>query len=679
MPVSGLPSRLRAARLDHLRGVAEEGAPDPAGGGAPGVEPRPDVTCVVTPEHPEVVPDALARFWQVMEDAPTASLRVPFEVAVSELATAIAHHARPQLVRLRVRLVDDRLVASLADPGGSWVGPPAPERLLDALAESHGSFASARTLLDESSYRRQDSINRWRLAKVIGTRPAKERRSRRRERTLRQRTNTLILAGVIFQSALIGLLALAAVLAVRWHATAWAVALALVCAAGDACLIVAPLLLILRPRLLGQLDALQRLADVAARTADMGQVPDTERVDEVGELARTLQRLRQAWVEWEILMEQAPVGIARVSLDGRCLSVGRVLAEYFHGSSREEMTGRLFTETLHPGDRAMLRTKYLSMLEGRQDSYVLQTRHRDRAGTSTVTISPVRGADGRPESFITIVQDTTELSQQQARATMIQRALLPNYAPRIDGYQLAGACLSAQDVAGDFYDWQLSDDGHLDLTVADVMGKGMGAALLMAAVRTGLRAAPDDIGPSRRVKCAADAIALGTVEEGLFATLFHARLDLASGGLSYVDAGHGHCAIRRASGELVHLSSDATPLFVLPEETFDEQLAQILPGDTLIVYSDGLVELKDRLVPLSEYSEDLDGAEDADDLVKRLVGRMPAFLPDDVTIVVLRRLIDTAAAGAPIRPSAALRRQPSGQQRPAGDRTRHADDRPEGH
>ena len=135
MPVSVLPSKLRAARLDHVRGVAEEGAraPDSAGGGAPGVEPRPDVTCVVTPEHPEVVPDALARFWQVMEDVPTASLRVPFEVAVSELATAIAHHARPQLVRLRVRLVDDRLVASLADPGGSWVGPPAPERLLDAL------------------------------------------------------------------------------------------------------------------------------------------------------------------------------------------------------------------------------------------------------------------------------------------------------------------------------------------------------------------------------------------------------------------------------------------------------------------------------------------------------------------------------------------------------------------
>jgi serine phosphatase RsbU (regulator of sigma subunit) len=105
-----------------------------------------------------------------------------------------------------------------------------------------------------------------------------------------------------------------------------------------------------------------------------------------------------------------------------------------------------------------------------------------------------------------------------------------------------------------------------------------------------------------------------------------------------VDAGHGHWAIRRADGELVHLPARSTPLFILPEEQFEEQQVQLEPGDTLIVYSDGLVERDDYAVDLDVYQDDLDSAESADDLVRRLLGRMPAFLPDDVTVVVLRRL-----------------------------------------
>src|SRR5207302_1712191 len=73
-------------------------------------------------------------------------------------------------------------------------------------------------------------------------------------------------------------------------------------------------------------------------------------------------------------------------------------------------------------------------------------------------------------------------------AAKIQRELLPHMVPEVEGYEVAGACLSAMEVAGDFYDWVLDDEGQLQFTVADVMGKGMGAALVTATLRAVLRA-----------------------------------------------------------------------------------------------------------------------------------------------------------------------------------------------
>src|SRR5207302_1721461 len=126
------------------------------------------------------------------------------------------------------------------------------------------------------------------------------------------------------------------------------------------------------------------------------------------------------------------------------------------------------------------------------------------------------------------------------RAARIQRGLLPRTTPLLKGYDLAGACKPAEDVAGDFYDWTLSDEGQLDVTVADVMGKGMGSGLVMATVRAVLRAARPELGPAARVRLAASFLTPGAGEDGLFVTLFHGRLDTATGLLRYVDAGHGY-------------------------------------------------------------------------------------------------------------------------------------------
>src|SRR2546430_5679454 len=110
----------------------------------------------------------------------------------------------------------------------------------------------------------------------------------------------------------------------------------------------------------------------------------------------------------------------------------------------------------------------------------------------------------------------------------------------------------------------------------------------MATLRASLRSAPVELGPAERLRLAAESAALGRDEEGLFVTGFLARLRPATGELSYVDAGHGYCGIRRASGELGPLRGESLPLWVDPTEDFREGRVALQPGGMLGVRSDGL-------------------------------------------------------------------------------------------
>src|SRR5205807_9219278 len=135
--------------------------------------------------------------------------------------------------------------------------------------------------------------------------------------------------------------------------------------------------------------------------------------------------------------------------------------------------------------------------------------------------------------FVAIIQDISERRREAQWAAAVQREMLPGGSPDLDGYDLACRFVPAQDVGGDLFDWVQRDEGCLDLTVADVMGKGVGAALVMAALRTALRTVSPDLGPAGRVAMAADALTFGTVGDELFVTLFHARLQEATGLLRY--------------------------------------------------------------------------------------------------------------------------------------------------
>jgi PAS domain S-box-containing protein len=387
---------------------------------------------------------------------------------------------------------------------------------------------------------------------------------------------------------------------------------------------------------------LHELAEAAAEVAAGRQahIPHGDRADEIGELSQALQLWQDISSEREILVEQAPLGISWVD---RSAQIRNVNAAYLamHGYRREEMVGRLFFDFIHPEDRDKDQGRLIGLLTGAVDHVATENRHVRSDGTvlwCSVITGSVRGPGGEPRGFITILQDITRRKRQLERAAQVQRQLLPQAAPELDGYQLAGDCVPAEDVAGDFYDWVLPEPGYLDLTVADVMGKGIGSALLMAALRTALRTASPQLGPAARIGLAAESMALGVGEEGLFITLFHARLHLATGVLTYVDAGHGHCVVRRPTGELVRLTERTMPVGVMPNDQFKEGEVRLAAGDALVVHSDGLLETGEQMLTLADFAEELSDSEDAAEMVRRLMARTSDHPSDDVTAVVLRRL-----------------------------------------
>ena len=356
-------------------------------------------------------------------------------------------------------------------------------------------------------------------------------------------------------------------------------------------------------------------------------------------LEKALQGWKHAATEREILIENAPVGICRLDARGGVRSANRGMLRML-GYAREEMVGRPILDLAPAEDLEKLTGAYEDLAEGRVDHLAIEVRLRRKDG-ATIWCSeqalPVHDPAGRMDGCIAIMEDITRQRREGERAAFIQRQLLPQSSPTIEGYEVAGTCQPAAEVAGDFFDWVLRE-GYLDITLADVMGKGVGPALIMAALRTALRSADPRLGPAARIRLATDSLALGMEQaDGLFVTLVQARLDLATGVLRYVDAGHGYCAVRRTNGRLVHLNTRSLPVGVDPDETFEEGEELLSPGDSFIVYSDGLVETPLRTTDVVELTCDLGETEPAEQMVRSLMRHMPFPAADDVTVLVLRR------------------------------------------
>jgi PAS domain S-box-containing protein len=264
---------------------------------------------------------------------------------------------------------------------------------------------------------------------------------------------------------------------------------------------------------------------------------------------------------------------------------------------------------------------------------------------------PVHSESGEHLGRLYVFRDIThevELEEQRraleaerSRAAEVQADLLPRAAPDLPGIELAGRCIPALQVGGDFFDWYTAA-GLVWLTLGDVMGKGMPAALLMATVRATLRAGIHGRSPAAALNLAQAVLGEDLGYRDSYVTLLHAVYEPATGRLTYVDAGHGHALIRRADGTVEKLTQRSFPLgmpFAMP---FEEGQVMLAPGDALILYSDGLVDAVPD-VDIATVAGRVEGVETADETVRRLIelavgSSWPAsaMLVDDLTVVVLK-------------------------------------------
>ncbi|MCW2830236.1 MAG: protein kinase [Aeromicrobium sp.] len=242
------------------------------------------------------------------------------------------------------------------------------------------------------------------------------------------------------------------------------------------------------------------------------------------------------------------------------------------------------------------------------------------------------------------VEGELQSSSEMGRARVVQRSLLPRVAPIVDGYEAAATCLAAGVVAGDFFDHQQIGSQHA-FSVADVMGKGTGAAILMATARAVLRSENRAFASGRFTTLGAALTEVNTIllddlaASSAFVTGFFGWAEPQTGRIRYVDAGHGLTLLLRADGSLEHLATTDLPLGITDSWQWTEKYVDLAPGDVLLCFSDGLFDLLGGTPDVFEVIADLARRHERPGELMEAVGAIASkTVPmDDVTVLAIRR------------------------------------------
>lgn len=246
-------------------------------------------------------------------------------------------------------------------------------------------------------------------------------------------------------------------------------------------------------------------------------------------------------------------------------------------------------------------------------------------------------------------QRLARLQEEFRLAHSIQENLLPKTLPSVPGYDIAGCTLPARSVGGDYYDFIPMTEGRLALALGDVSGKGMPAAMLMAHLQAAIRGQTLMLAEPSLCLARSNMLLFQSTDTDRFATCFYGVLDATSHELRYANAGHDRPMLIPADGDrLRELGTGGLVLGVLPDAAYGEETVPIAPGDTLVIYSDGIIDAEDgedRAFGLDRLTRLVvrNRQEGARDLIQRIlddVNEHAHGVPqtDDMTLVVLRRL-----------------------------------------
>src|SRR5215203_3883052 len=192
-------------------------------------------------------------------------------------------------------------------------------------------------------------------------------------------------------------------------------------------------------------------------------------------------------------------------------------------------------------------------------------------------------------------QERERIEQELRVARLIQQTLLPKAVPQIADWDVAAYYQPAREVGGDFYDFLEFDDGQLGLVVGDVTDKGVPAALVMATTRTLLRASAQRLDSPGAVLRQVNDVLVPDIPPNMFITCLYTILDPRSGRLRYANAGQDLPYLRHKGrpGDTSELRATGMPLGLMPGMSYEEKEAVLEAGDSILFYTDGLVEAHD--------------------------------------------------------------------------------------
>jgi serine phosphatase RsbU (regulator of sigma subunit) len=243
------------------------------------------------------------------------------------------------------------------------------------------------------------------------------------------------------------------------------------------------------------------------------------------------------------------------------------------------------------------------------------------------------------------IREKEAMERELSIARDVQRELLPRGSPVIAGLSLAGACRPAIGVGGDYYDYLQFSEDRVGLVIADVAGKGIPAALLMAGLQASVRSlAAPSVDPGE-VNRQLNGMLYRSTATSRYATLFFGVYDVRRRTLSYSNAGH-FPPLHIEANEVCRLTADGIPLGLMEDATYGQGSRTFQPGDLLALYTDGIVEApdaqgvefgEDRLVATLRRHRD----RDLDEIILTVLGEVERWTGggaahDDATLVLVR-------------------------------------------
>jgi sigma-B regulation protein RsbU (phosphoserine phosphatase) len=188
--------------------------------------------------------------------------------------------------------------------------------------------------------------------------------------------------------------------------------------------------------------------------------------------------------------------------------------------------------------------------------------------------------------------EATRITEQVRLAGVIQRRMIPQNAPRAEGFDIAATYIPCFDVGGDFYDFLKLDNNRIGIAIADVIGKGFPAAIMTSSFRGAMRAYSEiQSGPDALLDTVRrlNKMACNECRAGEFISLFYGIIDVKNRTISYCNCGHEPPALLR-NGRITDLNKGGLVFGVLPDAEYLTETVQLQAGDHLILYTDGLID-----------------------------------------------------------------------------------------